>query len=210
MAALLLLALLPAAGGTPVAAQAHGAEGQHAEAQPAEAAGAEHGEGHPDTWLGLPRWVFLTLNLIVFFAVLVRFAGPALVAFLADKQREIAHALAEAERQREEAAGMEARLAAQIAELRRDVEALAERSAREAERERDEILAEAERDRDRLESSTRAEIEQGLAQAKGRLTAHAATLATRLAEERLAAGLTREDRKRLFRENLRRLESRGA
>jgi F-type H+-transporting ATPase subunit b len=221
LAALLLLAVCLLAGGlAPVVAQEHGAPAQHA-----EPAAAEHGEGagehggaqegaqedaHADTWLGLPRPIFLAINLLAFFAILVRFAGPALMAFLADKQREIQHALAEADRQREEAAGMEARLAAQIAELRREVEELAERSAREAERERQEILAEAERDRERLESSARAEIEQGLLQAQQRLTAHAAALATQLAEERLASGLTREDRKRLFRDNLRKLEGRSA
>ena len=195
-----LLALLVVAAWPPVAAaQEHAPATEHAAAP----SGAEHA----DTWLGLPRPVFLILNLIVFFAILVRFAGPALSAFLGDKKREIGHALTDAERQRQEAAGMEARLAAQIAELRREVEELAERSAREAERERHEILAEAERERERLETSTRAEIAQGLLQAQQRLTAHAAALATRLAEERLAAGLTREDRRRLFRDNLRRLES---
>jgi F-type H+-transporting ATPase subunit b len=217
LAAPLLLAVCLLAGGfAPVGAQEHGAPAQHAEpavAEHGEAAG-EHGgaqEGaHADTWLGLPRPIFLAINLLAFFAILVRFAGPALMGFLSDKQREIRHALAEADRQREEAAGMEARLAAQIAELRREVDELAERSAREAERERQEILAEAERDRERLESSARAEIEQGLLQAQQRLTAHAAALATQLAEERLASGLTREDRKRLFRDNLRKLEGRSA
>ena len=207
-----LLVLAAGAFAVPAAAQGHGQPGEHA-ASPAgdEAAAAEHGAepAHSDKWLGLPRPVFLILNLIVFFAVLVRFAGPALASFLTDKQREMQHALAEADRQRAEAAGMESRLAAQIAELRREVEELAERSAREAERERHEILEEAERERERLETSARAEIEQGLLQAQQRLTAHAASLATRLAEERLASGLTREDRKRLFRDNLRRLESKA-
>ena len=210
----LLLALLVLVGSglaTSAAAQEHGQPGEHAAAPAGDGARGEHGAApaHSDKWLGLPRPVFLILNLIVFFAVLVRFAGPALASFLTDKQREMQHALAEADRQRAEAAGMESRLAAQIAELRREVEELAERSARDAERERHEILAEAERDRERLETSARAEIEQGLLQAQQRLTAHAAALATRLAEERLASGLTREDRKRLFRDNLRRLESKA-
>ena len=208
---LLALLVLPAGGlGVPAAAQEHGQPGEHASSPAGDAAApGEHGPEHSDKWLGLPRPVFLILNLVVFFAVLVRFAGPALAAFLNDKQREMQHALAEADRQRAEAAGMESRLAAQIAELRREVEELAERSAREAERERHEILTEAERERERLETSARAEIEQGLLQAQQRLTAHAASLATRLAEERLASGLTREDRKRLFRDNLRKLESKA-
>jgi F-type H+-transporting ATPase subunit b len=201
LAALPLQAAAPQAEGT----AAHGAAGDHA----AEG-GGEHGGGHADTWLGLPRPIFLTINLILFFGILVRFAGPALVRFVEEKQREIQHALAEAGRQRTEAAQMETRLAGQIAELRREVEELAARSEREAERERVEILAEAERERQRLEAAARNEIEQGLLQAQQRLTAHAATLATRLAEERISGGLTREDRKRLFRENLAKLETRKA
>ena len=101
---------------------------------------------------------------------------------------------------------MEARIAAQIAELRHEVDELAGRAEREGQREREEILAEAERESVRIETAARAEIAQGLQQAKQQLTAHAAKLATELAEQRLTAGLTREDRKRIFRDNLSRLE----
>ena len=172
------------------AAAGHGAAGEHAR----------------ETFLGLPYEVYWTLNLVVFIGILARFAGPALIRFLEDKQRNLAHALAEADRQREEAATMETRLAAQIAELRREVDELAARAEREGQREREEILAEAGREAARVEQSARAEIAQGLQQAKAQLTAHAAKLAAELAEQRLTAGLTREDRKRLFRDNLARLE----
>jgi F0F1-type ATP synthase membrane subunit b/b' len=192
-------------GPPPLAAAAP--EAEHGSGQ-AEA--GQTGAGHADTWLGLPRPIFLAVNLVLFFGILARFAGPALAGFLADKQREVQQALGEAERQRVEADQMEARLAAQIAELRREVEELSLRAEREAERERVEILAEAERERQRLEAAARTEIEQGLLQAKQRLTAHAAALAARLAGERLAEHLTREDRKRLFRDNLAKLEERGA
>jgi len=177
--------------------------------QPADhaaAAGAEHGEHARETFLGLPYEVYWTFNLIVFIGILGYAAGPALIRFLEDKQRDIAHQLAEAERQRAEAASMETRLAAQIAELRHEVDEVAARAEREGAREREEILAEAARERVRIEESARAEIAQGLLQAKQQLTAHAARLAADLAEQRLTAGLTREDRKKLFRDNLARLE----
>ena len=171
-------------------------------AAPALAAeAAEHGGEHAkQTFLGLPYEVFWTLNLVVFLGLLAKFAGPALVKFLEGKQQDLAHALAEADRLRAEAAGMEGRLAAQIADLRREVDELAARA------EREEILAEAQRESARIETSARAEIAQGLQQAKAQLTAHAAKLATDLAEDRLSSGLTREDKKRLFRDNLARLE----
>ncbi|HET9766801.1 MAG TPA: F0F1 ATP synthase subunit B [Thermoanaerobaculia bacterium] len=172
------------------AAAGHGAAGEHASAK----------------FLGLPYEVFWTLNLVVFLGLLAKFAGPAVVKLLEGKQRDLAHALAEADRQRQEAAGMEQRLAAQIAELRHEVDELAARAEREGQREREEILAEAQRESARIETAARAEIAQGLQQAKLQLTAHAAKLATELAEQRLATGLTREDKKRLFRDNLARLE----
>jgi F-type H+-transporting ATPase subunit b len=168
----------------------HGAAGEHVSAK----------------FLGLPYEVFWTLNLVVFLGLLAYFAGPAVIRFLEGKQRDLSHALAEADRQRQEAAGMEQRLAAQIAELRREVDELAGRAEREGQREREEILAEAQRESARIETAARAEIAQGLQQAKLQLTAHAAKLATELAEQRLATGLTREDKKRLFRDNLARLE----
>ena len=174
-------------------------------ATPLLAAEAEHGA---DTWLGIPRALILLFNLALFFGLIGWLAGPAVVRFLEEKQREVQHGLAAAARQREEAAHMEERLAAQIAELRREVDEIAARATREGERERQEILADAERERERLTQQTRGELEQGLERARQELTAHAARLAAELAEERLASGLTTDDRRRLFRANLARLESR--
>ncbi len=208
LAIVLFAALLVALLAAPVFAAepaGHGEAG-HGAAAAEHASGEHEGGGHSGTFLGLPYEVFWTLNLIVFFGVLAWAAGPALVRFLEDKQRGIAHALADADRQREEAATMESRLAAQIAELRREVDELSARAEREGQREREEILAEAAREAARVEQSARTEIAQGLQQAQQQLTAHAARLATELAEQRLASGLTREDRKRLFRDNLARLE----
>jgi F-type H+-transporting ATPase subunit b len=174
----------------------------------AEEAGeaAEHGEHAAQTLFGLPVQVYWTVNLVVFLGILAYAAGPALVRFLEDKQQQLAHQLAEAARQRTEAEQMESRLAAQIAELRHEVDELAVRVVREGEREQGEILAAAKAECARIEASARAEIAHGLHQARQQLTAHAARLAAGLAEQRLVSGLTREDRKRLFSDNLTRLE----
>ena len=174
-------------------------------AAPAYAAPA----GGADTFLGVPRSVALLVNLVVLLGGIGWFAGPAVVRFLEDKQREVQHSLADASRQREEVAQMEGRLAAQIAALRAEVDEIAARAKREGERERQEILADAERERQRLGQQARSEMEQGLAHARQELTAHAARLAAGLAEQRLASGLTADDRKRLFRDNLARLERRS-
>jgi F-type H+-transporting ATPase subunit b len=172
-------------------------------AAPALAAEAGHA---PDTWLGIPRTAILVGNLVIFLGGLAYVATPLLRKFLTAQQDEVRKALATAEQQRQEAARMETRLQAQIAELRREVDEVAERAKREGERERQEILRDAERDRTRLAQQAKNEIEQGLGNAKKELTAHAARLAAGLAGERLESGLTADDRKRLFRDNLARLE----
>ena len=171
----------------------------------AAAGSGDHGEG-ADTFLGLPRWIFLAFNLIVFIGILVYFAGPAVAAFLGEKRDEVTKALAEAERQRAEAEAMSEKLAAQVAALRAEVEELRERAEREGEREREEILREAARERDRIKQQTEDEIAHRLEQARQELTRHAVELASRLAEERLESTITADDRHRLFEANLARLE----
>jgi F-type H+-transporting ATPase subunit b len=172
------------------------------------AEGAEHagGEHAKETFLGLPYELYWTVNLILFLGLLGWVAGPALVRFLEDKQEAIAHELAEADRQRGEVASVEQRLAAKIAELEAEIQEVSVRAEREGQRERVEIAAESEREAVRIAASARAEIAQGLEQARQQLTAHAARLAAGLAEERLATGLTRDDKKKIFRDNLARLE----
>ena len=201
LAILLFAALLVALLAAPVFAAEPAGHG-------ADAAAAEHGGGEHEreTFLGLPYEVYWTVNLILFIGILAYAAGPALVRFLEDKQQELSHALAEADRQRDEAASMQDRLAAQVAELRREMDELSARAEREGQREREEILAEAGREAAHVEQSARAEIAQALQHARQQLTAHAARLAVELAEQRLASGLTRDDRKRLFRDNLARLQ----
>jgi F-type H+-transporting ATPase subunit b len=174
-----------------------------------EAAAGEHGAHQVKRFLGLPYEVYWGINLVLFIFLLIKFGGPAVVSFLEDKQREIQHALAESQKQKLEVASMESRLAGQIAELRKEVDELSARAERESERERQEILAEAARERERLGQAAKNEIQQSLQQARQELSVHAAQLASSLAGEKLASGLSREDKKRLFRDNLARLEKKG-
>jgi F-type H+-transporting ATPase subunit b len=169
----------------------------------------EHGEGghEADTWLGIPRWIILGLNLVVFIGILVYFAGPAVAAFLGEKKNEVAKALAEAERQRAEAEQMAERLEAQVTALRAEVEELRQRAEQEGEREREEILRQAARERERIRQQTEDEIEHRLELARQELTRHAVALASRLAEKTLETEITTDDRRRLFDANLDRLES---
>ncbi|MDX1630833.1 MAG: hypothetical protein R3234_03175 [Thermoanaerobaculia bacterium] len=170
--------------------------------EPGEAAG----EHEADTWMGIPRWIILTLNLVVFFGILIYFAGPAVAEFLQGKQEEVDTALREAERQRAEAERMSDQLKEKIEDLRAEMADLRSRAEREGRREREEILREAARERERVKEQTKHEISHRLDQAREELTRHAVALASDLAERKLSSELTEDDKKRLFERNLVRLE----
>lgn len=170
------------------------------------AAAAEASEGAAATWLGLPVWVWLLLNLVIFVGALVYFLGPPIVRFLEARQLEIRRSLEEAARQRAAAERTGPDLEQRIQELEQEIRELAERSETEGNRDQREILEEAERERERILTQAREQIDYRLAQARQELKEYTATLAADLAAERLESGLTPDDRRRLLEDNLAKLE----
>ncbi|MEE2776235.1 MAG: F0F1 ATP synthase subunit B [Acidobacteriota bacterium] len=163
-------------------------------------------EGESDTFLGLPRTIFLWANLILFFGILYKFIGPPIKGFLASRGKQIASSLTNAEDQRRDAEQMKASLENQISELKTEMDQLLERARAEGEREREQILAQAERERERLLAQTQEEIRVRTAQAKSELTTYTASLAADLARKQIEQTMRPDDAKRLFDENLDRLE----
>ena len=180
-------------------------------ALPALAAEAEHAaeEGHGATFLGLPTWIWMTLNLLVFWGLIIYLVGPAITRFLDARGKSIEEGLREARERRAAAETLRATLGQKIAELEREVEELSRRAEAEGRREGEQILAQAQRERDRLLTQARGEIDYRLAQARQELKEYTATLAASLARERLESELSPADKRRLFEENVTRLE-RGA
>lgn len=150
-----------------------------------------------DTWLGLPVWVWAWGNLLVFWGILVRFAGPFVRDFFVQRRQRIRADLERAALQRREAEEMRTSLTRQLAELHAEVDRLRAESEAQGQRERQEILAQAERDRERVVEQTRAEIEQRVKRARQELIQLSADLAAELARERLEREITPEDRRRL-------------
>jgi F-type H+-transporting ATPase subunit b len=174
---------------------------------PLYAAAAEGGE--PSTFLGLPRWVWLWLNLGLFLGILGYFLVPGIKQFLETRAKEIASSLERANGQQEEARRMKADLSGQIDALRREMDELVKRTEADAAREREEILASAERERERLLEQTQQEIALRVAQAKKDLQRQAAELAASLARERIANEVDPSRRDRLFEQSLAHLEREG-
>jgi ATP synthase F0 subunit b len=164
-----------------------------------ETASAAGGGG---TFLGLPSWIWLTANLLLFLWILRRLIAPPLTRFLDARGEEIRRALRRAASEQQEARELRENLTAKLAALEHEVEEIRARAAREGEREKAEILAQAERERDRMLAQAREEIAFRVAQARHELAAHTAALAAQLAEERLERDLTPADRERVFQRNL--------
>ncbi len=158
------------------------------------------------TFLGLPAWIWMLANLVLFFGLIGYFLGPPVTRFLEARERRIREELDEARERRARAAELQATLGDRIAELERQMAALAERAEADGRLEHDRILEHAERESERLRAQARSEIERRLVQARQELKDFTATLAARLAREQLEREVGPEERKRIFRRNLARLE----
>jgi F-type H+-transporting ATPase subunit b len=163
-------------------------------------------KGEAATFLGLPRWVWLWLNLILFLGILGYFLVPGIRRFLDSRSKEIENSLERARTQQEEARRMKEDLSGQIEKLRREMDELVKRTETDAEREREEILAQAERERERLLQQTQEEIALRTGLARKELQRYAAELAAQLARERIEREVDPTKQERLFAESLARLE----
>ena len=161
---------------------------------PAPALAAEGGGG---TWLGLPVWVWAWANLLVFWGILFRYAGPLVRDFFVQRRQRIRNELQHAAVQRREAEEMRASLSQQIAELHAEVARLRAENEALGQREHADILAQAERERARVVEQTGAEIDQRAKRARQELMQLSADLAAGLAREKLEREITAEDRRRL-------------
>lgn len=165
-------------------------------------------EGGGDKW-GALLVVGKVFNLAIVIAILVWVARKPLANFYASRTEGIRERLEEARQARAEAerklAEMEARMGRLDDELA-GIRAAAEREGRE---EYERLLAQAEADAARIVARARQEIEGMTRSAELDLRSHAADLAVRLAEDKVRAEMTEDDRGRLFERFVDRLGSKG-
>ena len=96
----------------------------------------EEGGHEPAEFLGLPRWIWLWANLLLFLGIIGYFVVPGIRQFLTSRSKEIQESLARARTQQEEARRMKADLSSQIETLHREMEDLIKRTEADAEKER--------------------------------------------------------------------------
>jgi len=163
---------------------------------------AAEGEHHADATALLVDFLLRLVNFGLIAGVLYYFLRKPLRDGLANRSRNIAQALAEAERVREEAEAKFAEYDRKLSRANEEVAALADEIRAEAVKERDRILEEAKQLAAGIREEAGRTADQEISRAKLMLRQEAAKAAVTLAEEILRKGLTKDDQARLIDEYL--------
>lgn len=158
------------------------------------------------TFLGLPAWIWMLANLVLYFGLLAYFLGPPITRFLEARARRIEEDLAEAKERRAEVSELQAGLGSKVAALEAQIEELRARAETEGKKEHEAIREQAVREKERMLAQAQTEIDHRMAQARQELKDYTAALASRLAREQLERELGPVEKKAIFSRNLTRLE----
>jgi F-type H+-transporting ATPase subunit b len=144
--------------------------------------------------VGVPDYIWLSLNLTLFLYILQRFVGRPMGAFLESRREGIAEELQNARRQLEEADRLQAEVSKRLGDLEQEVATLKE----EATKIREQTRVEEERFLRRVDE----EMARREAETRSRLAQDTATLTAELARDLLEREMTDEDRRRVFERSL--------
>lgn len=154
------------------------------------------------THLGIPDYIWLPVNLILFLYVLSRLVGKPMMASLDSRRDGIAEELQNARKQLEEADRLQADAAKRLSDVESEIAELRARAetdgASEAERIADQTKVEEERFLNRVED----EISRREAETRARLAQDAADLTAQLARDLLEREMTDDDRRRVLERSL--------
>lgn len=149
---------------------------------------------------GLSIWTVVIF--LVVLGVLSKFVFPKILKAVEDRERRLEDLLAQAERDRAEAAGLLERQRAEMEQLRaRTAEALAE-SRVAGERLREEILADARREQESMLVRAQQEISRETERALAEVRRDAVELSLAAAERVIGRNMSNDDNRRLVREFL--------
>lgn len=171
------------------------------------AAPEAHAAADPSaTWMGLPAWIWMLANLVLYFGLLAYFLGPPITRFLEARARRIEEDLAEAKERRAEASELQVGLGSKVAALEAQIEELRARAETEGQKEHEAIREQAVREKERMLAQAQTEIDHRMAQARQELKDYTAALAAQLAREQIERELGPAEKKAIFGRNLTRLE----
>lgn len=165
----------------------------------------DHGVKH----LGIPDYIWLSLNLTLFLYVLHRFVGRPMAAFLETRREGIAEELANARRQLEEADRLQADVSKRLADLENEVAELKDKAVADGQTEAATIADQAAVEEQRFLKRVDEEIARREAETRARLAQDTADLTAQLARDLLEREMTDEDRRRVFERSLDAMTSLG-
>jgi F-type H+-transporting ATPase subunit b len=148
------------------------------------------------------------ISFVILLAVLHRFVYRPLLATLEARSTAIRQQLAEAQAAREAAQAQLAEFERRLATAQAEAQATRERALREAAELRERLTAEARQEAARVLAEARAEIEQSVRRARQELRAEVGALAIEVAERVIQRSLREEDHRRLVQDALARLDAR--
>jgi F-type H+-transporting ATPase subunit b len=154
------------------------------------------------THLGVPDYIWLSLNLTAFLYILQRFIGRPMAAFLDSRREGIAEELQNARRQLEEADQLQAEVSKRLADVEQEVADLKARAVADGEAEASTIREQSKIDEERFLRRVDEEMARREAETRTRLAQDTADLTAQLARDLLAKEMTDEDRRRVFERSL--------
>lgn len=166
----------------------------------AEDAHGGHGEDHGIPW---PTLFFSAINFSLFLLLLARTVLPALRTWAITRRDRIVDELQAASRARAEAEALKAEWEQRMARLDRDLAEIRDQALADAQRERERILAAAQQTAEAIATDAEKAAAQELRKAKADLRQQVATLAVDMARDVIRQRLTDSDQKRFLDDFLR-------
>jgi F-type H+-transporting ATPase subunit b len=149
---------------------------------------------------GLMIWTIVLFGITLI--ILKRYFFGPVAAAIEKRRAQIASAIEEAEKSRDEAQRLLEEYRSRLAEARREAEELRERARREAERQGQELLKQATQRRDQLLADTETQIEAETRRALQELRDEVVDLALLAAEKVTRRSMSEADHRRLIEEAL--------
>ena len=171
-------------------------------ATPALAAG-----GVKESYLGIPSWLWLPLNLGLFLFLLYRFVGRPISQYLETRRDTIEGELKEAETKLAEAERLRVEVMERLERVEGEVREIRDRAEADGRAEAAAIAEQAEAEEARFLTRVDDQITRRQAETRDRLARETAALTAQIAREILSEEMTPADRERVFARSLAALEA---
>ena len=157
---------------------------------------------HGNTHLGVPDWIWLSLNLTVFLYLLARLVGKPINESLKARGEEITNQLTEAQDKLAEAERLRAEVSDRLGKVEAEVAEMRERSEAQGKAEAEKIDAQAREEETRFMQRVDDQIARRQAEAREILARDTAELTAKLTKELLATTMTDADQDRVLASSL--------